>query len=146
MLGAAQGAYEHFRDWTRTRKGPTGIPIAETTSIQVRLARTAADLDAAELLIRRIIDVSQSETRPTMELRARCMRDYARCSELTVGAIDTLIAMSGTAGFANAHPIQRAWRDIHFSAMHISLNLEGHYSHFGRMELGLPRDPRQMYY
>src|SRR6202167_6585078 len=49
MLGAAQGAYELFRDWTKTRRGTGGIAIAEITSIQVRLARAAADLDAAQL-------------------------------------------------------------------------------------------------
>jgi len=34
----------------------------------------------------------------------------ARPAELTVEAIDTLIAMSGTAGFTESNPIQRAWR------------------------------------
>ena len=40
-----------FRDWTKTRL-PVGVvsPMAEITSVQVRLARAAADLDAAELL------------------------------------------------------------------------------------------------
>jgi alkylation response protein AidB-like acyl-CoA dehydrogenase len=56
MLGAAQGAYETFRDWTKTRRGTGGVAIAEITSIQVRLARAAADLDAAELLLRRAVD------------------------------------------------------------------------------------------
>src|SRR5690348_13459429 len=50
MLGAAQGAYTHFRDWTKTRKGPGGVAVAERTSLQVQMARIAADLDAAELL------------------------------------------------------------------------------------------------
>jgi len=57
-----------------------------------------------------------------------------------------LMAMSGTSGFAASHPIQRAWRDIHFSAMHISLNPENTYSHFGRLEFGLPRDPHLPYF
>ena len=55
MLGAAQGAYELFRDWTKTRRaGRAAFAIAEVTSVQVRLARAAADLDAAELLLRRV--------------------------------------------------------------------------------------------
>ena len=112
----------------------------------MRLARAAADLDAAELLLRRCADVSEAATSPTLGLRARSMRDYARASELIVAAIDTLIAMSGTAGFANSHPIQRFWRDIHFASMHISLNPESNFAHFGRMELGLPRDPRLPFY
>ena len=33
------------------------------------------------------------------------MRDFARASELVVAAIDTIIALCGTAGFATSHPI-----------------------------------------
>jgi 3-hydroxy-9,10-secoandrosta-1,3,5(10)-triene-9,17-dione monooxygenase len=80
------------------------------------------------------------------QLLARAVRDYARVAELTVGAIDTLIALSGTAGFATSSPIQRAWRDIHFASMHIGLNTENNFAHFGRTEFGLPSDPRQPYF
>jgi alkylation response protein AidB-like acyl-CoA dehydrogenase len=142
MLGAAQGAYELFRDWTKSRRsGRGGFAIAEVTSVQVRLARAAADLDAAELLLRRAIDVARAETPASLALRARSMRDCSRAAELCVGVIDELIAMSGTAVFAAAHPLQRAWRDIHFAAMHVALNPEQNFSHFGRTEFGLPRDP-----
>ena len=51
--------------------------------------------------------------------------------------------MTGTAAFAATHPIQRAWRDIHFASMHVSLNPEQNFAHFGRTELGLPRDSHQ---
>jgi 3-hydroxy-9,10-secoandrosta-1,3,5(10)-triene-9,17-dione monooxygenase len=146
MLGAAQGAYELFREWTKTRKGITGDAVAERTSIQVQLARTAADLDAAELLVRRAADTAEAVTPPSPALRARSMRDYTRAAELAVLAIDALIAMSGTSGFAESNPIQRAWRDIHFSSMHVSVNTENTYSHFGRLELGLPRSPQVAYY
>jgi 3-hydroxy-9,10-secoandrosta-1,3,5(10)-triene-9,17-dione monooxygenase len=146
MLGAAQGAYETFRDWTRTRRGAGGVALAEITSIQVRLARAAADLDAAELLLRRVVDTAQAPTPPSLALRARSMRDLSRANELCVAAIDTLIAMSGTAVFAASHPIQRAWRDIHFAAMHVSLNPEQNFAHFGRTELGLPRDAYQPFF
>ena len=142
MLGAAEGAYELFRDWTKTRRASRGgLTIAEVTSVQVRLARAAADLDAAELLLCRALDAAQAPTPPSLALRARTMRDCSRAAELCVGVIDALIAMSGTAAFSTSHPIQRAWRDIHFAAMHVALNPEQNFSHFGRAELGLPRDP-----
>ncbi len=146
MLGAAQGAYERFRESTKTRKGIYAGLVAEHTSVQMQLARTAADLDAAELLVRRAADTAGAVTPPSPALRARSMRDYTRAAELAVSAIDALIAMSGTSGFGESNPIQRAWRDIHFASMHISLNAENTFSHFGRMELGLPRDPHLPYY
>ena len=146
MLGAAQGAYEMFRDWTRTRRGTGGVALAEITSIQTRLGRAAADLDAAELLLRRAVGVPQAPTPASLALRARSMRDFSRAAELCISAIDALIAMSGTAAFTDSHPIQRAWRDIHFAAMHVSLNAEQNFAHFGRTELGQPRDAHQPFF
>ena len=81
---------------------------------------------------------------------ARCWR--AACATMRAPpnwrsrAIDTLIALSGTAGFATSNPIQRAWRDIHFASMHVGLNTENNFAHFGRTELGLPPDPTQPYF
>jgi 3-hydroxy-9,10-secoandrosta-1,3,5(10)-triene-9,17-dione monooxygenase len=146
MIGAAQGAYELFRDWTRTRKTQGGAAMAETTSIQVRMARAAADIDAAELLARRAVRVADAREAYSPQLLARSVRDYTRASELIVGAIDTLVALSGTASFATSHPLQRAWRDIHFMSMHISLNVEMNFANFGRIELGLGRDPHHPYF
>jgi len=146
LLGAAQGAYEHFREWTKTRKTPAGQSISGITSIQVRMARAAADLDAAELLLRRAAELPAMGAPLSPPLLARSVRDFTRATELVVGAIDALIALSGTAGFATSHPIQRAWRDIHFAAMHISLNAENNFAHFGRMEFGLGRDPAQPFF
>ncbi len=146
MLGAAQGAYEMFREWTKTRKTQDGTPLAEKTSVQVRMARVAADIDAAELLLRRAVHVTDAPEAYSPDLLARSVRDYARVSELMISAIDTLVALSGTAGFASSHPLQRAWRDIHFMSMHISLNVETNFAHYGRMQLGLGPEPTGRYF
>lgn len=146
MLGAALGAYAHFREWTKPRKAVDGSSVAEKTSVQVRMARVAADLDAAEMLLRRASRMPPSPEAATPGLLARSIRDFARVSELTVMAMDTLMELGGTAGFAESNPIQRAWRDIRFAATHISLNTEINYSHFGRIEFGLPRDPARPFF
>jgi len=146
MLGAAQGAYEVFREWTKTRKAQDGTALAEKTAVQVRMARAAADIDAAELLVRRAVEVTDAPQDYSPQLLARSVRDFTRASELTVEAIDTLVALSGTAGFVTSHPIQRAWRDIHFMSMHISLNVETNFAHYGRMELDLGRDASRPYF
>jgi alkylation response protein AidB-like acyl-CoA dehydrogenase len=146
MLGAAQGAYEHFRDWTKTRQAQDGSSVAEKTSVQVRMARAAADLDAADLLLRRAVNVTDAPQDYSPHHLARSVRDFARVSELTVSVIDTLVALSGTASFNTSHPLQRAWRDIHFMSMHIAVNTEMNFSHYGRMELGLGRDASRPYF
>jgi 3-hydroxy-9,10-secoandrosta-1,3,5(10)-triene-9,17-dione monooxygenase len=146
MLGAARGAYEQFRDWTKSRKAPDGSAMAEKASVQVRMARTAADLDAAELLLRRTTHMPNAPDAHAPHVLARSVRDFARASELAVAAIDSIIALCGTAAFATSHPIQRAWRDIHLASMHIGLNPEFNYAHFGRIELGLERDPNRPFF
>jgi len=146
MLGVAQGAYEHFRDWTKARKAQDGTLLAEKTSVQVRMARAAADLDAADLLLRRAVTVTDAPQDYSPNHLARSVRDFARVSELTVGVIDTLMALSGTASFNTSSPLQRAWRDIHFMSMHIAVNTEMNFAHYGRMELGLGRDTSRPYF
>jgi 3-hydroxy-9,10-secoandrosta-1,3,5(10)-triene-9,17-dione monooxygenase len=146
MIGAAQGAYELFRDWTKTRKAQDGTSVAEKIAVQVRMARAAADIDAAELLVGRAVRITDAPADYSPALLARSVRDFTRASELCVEAIDALLALSGTAGFVTSHPMQRAWRDIHFMAMHISLNVETNFAHYGRMELGLGRDASRPYF
>lgn len=146
MLGAARGAYEHFRAWTESRSTAGGSSMAGLASVRVRMARAAADLDAADLLLRRVIDVAQLPEVPSLQLRARAMRDCARASELVLGAIDALMGMSGTAGFGSAHPLQRAWRDIHFASCHVSLNPEISLGYWGGMQLGAERPAHQPVY
>jgi len=99
-----------------------------------------------ELLLRRAVHVTDAPAAYSPDLLARSVRDYARVSELMIGAIDTLVALSGTAGFASSHPLQRAWRDIHFMSMHISLNVETNFAHYGRMQLGLGPEPTGRYF
>src|ERR1700686_5490026 len=76
MLGAAQGAYEHFRDWTKTRQAQDGSSVAEKTSVQVRVARAAADLDAADLLLRRAGNVTDAPQDYSPHHLARSVRDF----------------------------------------------------------------------
>jgi 3-hydroxy-9,10-secoandrosta-1,3,5(10)-triene-9,17-dione monooxygenase len=146
MIGAAQGTYELFRDWTKTRRAQDGSSIAEKSAVRVRMARAAADIDAAELLLRRALRVTDTPKDYSPRLLARSVRDFTRAGELCVEAVDALVALSGTAGFASSHPMQRAWRDIHFMSMHISLNSAMNYGNFGRIEFDLGRDPTHPYF
>ena len=80
MLGAAQGAYEHFREWTRTRNAQDGSSVAAKTSVQVGMARAAANLDAAELLLRRAVNVTNMPQAYSPKHLTRSLRDFARVS------------------------------------------------------------------
>jgi 3-hydroxy-9,10-secoandrosta-1,3,5(10)-triene-9,17-dione monooxygenase len=141
ILGAAIGAYEQLRERMIERAAGAGREGA-----LVRLARAAVDIDAAELLARRAIETAQATTAPSLELRARTMRDASRVAELALAALDALVALNGSAGFASANPVQRAWRDAHFAASHIALNLDGNFVHWARTALGVERPREQIFY
>jgi 3-hydroxy-9,10-secoandrosta-1,3,5(10)-triene-9,17-dione monooxygenase len=144
MLGATQGAYEDFRSWTAGRKAVGGRAVAEFAAVQTQTGRVAATLDAAELLLRRAAQVASVEPVSDRD-RYRTIRDFARVSELVVESMDTLMKMSGTAGFAASNPIQRAWRDVHFASSHISLNPDTNLSNWGREEFGLEPPEHQVF-
>lgn len=146
MLGAARGALEDYRAWTAERTSLFGSPVARFTSIQVRLARAAASLDAAELLVYRALDVAEDDVMASFELRARTYRDQCYAAELILSAMDTIMQISGSQGFAEGNSIQRAWRDVHFASTHVILNPETSFAAYGRQQFGLERDPQQGMY
>lgn len=146
MLGAARGALEDYRAWTAERTSLFGSPVARFTSIQVRLARAAASLDAAELLMDRALEVAEDPVTASEELRARTYRDQSYAAELIVSAMDTIMQISGSQGFTEGNSIQRAWRDVHFASTHVILNPETSFAAYGRQQLGLERDPQQGMY
>ncbi len=146
MLGATEGAYTALRDWTRSRvtKG-NGAAMAELPTVQVKLAKAAADIDAAKLLLRRVVEETLKPEPPSIELRARAMRDFAYSGQKLLEAMEAVMSLAGSAGFAESNGIQQAWRDVHFISTHISMN-DSNPIHFARTELGLPPQPYQMTY
>lgn len=146
ILGAVTGAFERFRAWTAARATAQGSSVAKFASVQTRLARAAADIDAAELLLLRALEVAQAPTAPTLELRARNFRDLSRAAELLTEVIDTIMTLSGSAGFSESNDIQRMWRDVHMAASHTSLNPEQSFAHWSRLHLGVEREPSLQLY
>jgi 3-hydroxy-9,10-secoandrosta-1,3,5(10)-triene-9,17-dione monooxygenase len=135
MLGAAEGALEGVRESLGKKRTPTGVAVADIAGIQRRVADVAVELDSAHLLLRRSIDAA-TEGFPSLERRARTLRDAAYAAGLITGAVDAMLGMIGTAGFASSNSLQRTWRDVRFAACHISLNREGNSAHWGRIALG----------
>jgi len=135
IVGAARGAVEELAARLAERAGRVAV------GAQARFARAAADVDSAELLLRRAADVAEAEPKPTIELRARTMRDCSRASELALSALESLIALSGSSGFAAGSRLERAWRDAHFA-----LNVDNNLAHWGRTALGIERPGEQTFY
>lgn len=135
MTGTAIDAYDQFVEWARTRPQTAGSEI-----VQEAIAHTSADIELAQLSVQKVLDASR---RGTMELadRAQTLRDYNRIARLLETAVDRLFALSGTSGFKETSPMQQKWRDIHMMASHVSFT-RANDQHYGRLVLGLERDPK----
>ncbi len=139
IVGAAQGAYQ---TWHQTIKGKfTGLSHEQVVVLpqqQIRLAEIAAELDSAELLLRRNLDVIRNGGPLDPALYARSRRDYAYIARLCIEVVEKLYINSGGGANYETSPMQRYWRDVHAMGVHAALNFDTAGEAFGRATLGLP--------
>jgi resorcinol 4-hydroxylase (FADH2) len=152
VLGMAEGALADFLDMAavRTTRGAVAggnRRMAELTTVQLRVAQASALIDAARLImVRDLAEAFETTARGEtigVDMRLRNRRDQAFCVKLLVEAIDALFLAAGGQGLQLAHPLQRAWRDGHAAAAHISLNWDATGSMYGQHLLGL--EPKGQY-
>lgn len=147
ILGATIGAYELWRDTSRGKLTMfTHEQVAALSHRQIGLAEISAEIDAAQLVLRRCLNVIRGGGPLTLEQRARNRRDYAYVARLCVGAVQEIYLASGGGANYETNPLQRYWRDVHAMSVHAGINFDSAGEHFGRMELGLPRNPREQYF
>ncbi|SDD12282.1 acyl-CoA dehydrogenase family protein [Actinokineospora iranica] len=140
-LGAAKGA---FAGWVKhitpkiaaaakvTAAPLPGMPRFNRTSHDVTLARTAAEIDAAEMLLERASEVADLGRAVTPYLTMRNWRDCAQVTDMLITVVNRLFRGMGTTGQTTGNPVQRFWRDVNSLAGHQGLQFESAataYSH-----------------
>jgi alkylation response protein AidB-like acyl-CoA dehydrogenase len=78
-----------------------------------------------------------------LELRLHNRLSQSFSVRLVVQAIDALFQAAGGQEIFTSRPIQRAWRDIHAGAVHVSLTWDAVSTMYGQYALGL--DPKGQY-
>jgi alkylation response protein AidB-like acyl-CoA dehydrogenase len=145
-LGAAEGALHDYVEWagSRTTRGAIaggGNSVAQFAQVQGRVGEASACVDAAYLVVSRDTrdvegKVARGET-VDIPTRVRNRRGHAYCAKMSAQATSLLFEATGGAGLMLDAPIQRAWRDTHAIARHISLNWDGVGSMYGQHLLGV---------
>lgn len=125
-LGTALGALEAFCSQMRGRTSPgTAYALADLPQIQLAVSETAAELDAARLLLERACDevntLTESGVTASAEQQARFTRESAYAARVCCRAVDRLAADSGAHGVYEHSPFQRYWRDVHAACAHTAL-------------------------
>jgi alkylation response protein AidB-like acyl-CoA dehydrogenase len=146
-LGAARGALDSLADGLAGRKSIAQVKLAEQQSVHLRLARAAAQIDAAEASVLRLLEMVNRGARegaiPSPLERVRCRLNLGFAAELCVQAIEHLLPLTGGRGLLAGDPVQRAWRDVHAVAQHVALVWDVQASLYGPVRLGLPcPDPK----
>jgi 3-hydroxy-9,10-secoandrosta-1,3,5(10)-triene-9,17-dione monooxygenase len=141
-LGIAMGAVRDFGAAARARAATySGTALAALATQQLRLAEAATLVDAAETVLLKDCDeamaLAEAGQVPELIDRARWRRDGAYASQLAARAVDIVFAGAGGAAIHEAHPLQRAFRDVHAANGHIGVSWDLNGGIYGRVALGL---------
>ncbi len=143
ILGAAFGALEQYTEITKSRVGAIfRDKVADALPVQLRLAESAAQIDAAALVAGRILDVLHRRGAAgeslTPQERVESMRDRAFLTRTCVDAVHRLVRQMGASGLSDGNPVQRHYRDISAMATQIGVAWDRNLGPYGKWALGLP--------
>jgi resorcinol 4-hydroxylase (FADH2) len=152
LLGMAEGALADFLEMAKVRSTRGAVAggsnrMAEFATIQSRVAEATGCIEAARLMMKqstqRALDAARAGTQADPELRQRSRLSQAFSAKMLVQAVDVLFQASGGQAIFTSKPIQRAWRDAHAAAVHVSLNWDAVSTMYGQHALGL--EPKGQY-
>lgn len=143
IIGAARGMYDALVAEGRDRARSAfdrGRP--EDVLLELRIARTAAQLDAAALQLRHnfaMMTASIERGEPiSLDTRSRCRWDAAHAAQVATECVDRVFGAAGGRAIFLSNPMQRAFRDAHAMRAHAFNNPDNAAQVMGRAELGLP--------
>ncbi|MFE2757057.1 acyl-CoA dehydrogenase family protein [Actinosynnema sp. NPDC059335] len=124
LLGLGRAALAHVLDAAATKRiAYTGFDRQrDSAAFRLQVAEAAAAVDGAGLHAYRAADAldrhAAGTTYPDELLRARCRADASVATRHVTRALEALMYAHGSAGFADASPLQRVWRDANVAARH----------------------------
>lgn len=98
----------------------TGAPAASRTGFDEPLARSACELDMAQLLLLRAAAIADDGGLDPATA-ARSSRDCSVAAGTLLDTANRLFGLSGSSAHAENSPVGRAWRDAHAGASHLAL-------------------------
>ena len=140
LVGMAQGALDEFieRLAGKTGRGRT----AESVAIQLRIAESSAEIDAARLLVkttsRELIECAANGALPDEMAQATARRNYGYVAKLCLQAVNRLFEAGGGHSLYDTQALQRFHRDVHAGSHQVALYWDAIGEAYGRAALGLP--------
>jgi alkylation response protein AidB-like acyl-CoA dehydrogenase len=143
ILGLGRAALEFVRQKAGSRTIAYTFFEKQNASVafQLQLAEAALMVDTAHFhAYRAADDIDEAAARgvyPEMLVRTRVRADTGYVVEKITQAIDKLMFAHGSAGFAEASPLQRIWRDAAVASRHAVVLPPIGYEVYGKALLGV---------
>lgn len=148
LVGAARGALDLVREQLAKRKPlsyTTYAHAVESPAIQLWFAEAAHLVDTAVLHMTTIADLfdrhltanSGVHAELPWEERARIRMHQATALQRAKEAMQKMLDIAGTGGFALANPLQQYWRDLEIGSRHGMLYQPAIVEDYSRAQLGL---------
>ena len=142
VLGAAEGALTAYTDSTKSRIGAMfGDKPADSLSVQLRLAESAAEFRAAELLVESqmayLRDHVARREPVSAEKQIEFGRDRAYATRLCVTSVHRLVQQMGASGLYDSNPVQRFFRDLSAMSAQFGIGWDRNMAPAGRQMLGI---------
>ena len=143
IIGAAEGAYEHFIAAMGKRMGTyTGAKVADFQAVQIKLARARVLIDSGRALSRNasiaLQEMSSRGEIPDIATKLRWRAQSAFAVNQAREAVETLWSCYGAQGIYTRDPLQRYLRDVIAMNQHFSFNFDIAGAAFGLHALGGP--------
>ncbi|MFI5002933.1 MAG: acyl-CoA dehydrogenase family protein [Reyranellales bacterium] len=149
MLGCAEGAYATTVGAARKRNATnTGVPVAASQAIQIKVAEASARIDTARLVMREACAHAMTTARSGAKFRqddkVRYRRDAYFSVRLCLEAVDILMGVAGSSGLYTGSNMQRLFRDAHAANAHVMFSPDLQGTIFGQHALGVAGPPPLM--
>lgn len=142
ILGTAEAALDAYIEATKVRTAAImGNRPAQNPAVQMRLSESAAEINAARLIIESqfaLLNARGKALEPfTNEERTSITRDRAFAMKLCYGAVQRLVNQMGALGVFDGNPVQRCFRDLHVMSTQFGVSWDVNMPPWGALALGV---------
>jgi alkylation response protein AidB-like acyl-CoA dehydrogenase len=116
LVGLADGALTHALQHAEERR-QFGTRIIDFQGVRFPLARTAAELEAARVLLYNTARLLQNGASQAERIKATSMAKYI-ASAVAERAASQAVETLGGAGFAGQHPVEKLYRDAKIGSIY----------------------------
>jgi alkylation response protein AidB-like acyl-CoA dehydrogenase len=141
VIGMARGVLDIFDERSAARlDGQSFQPARDRAGPQLRFAEASAEIDAAEMFLRRNLATVRESGRQgdvSLETRAEIRRNIVYASKLVLQATNRLVDGMDSSALYDKHPLHRQALDVRAGSLQFVLHWEETAAQYSRVHWGM---------